>query len=510
MAGKNYSAQDITILEGLDAVRLRPGMYIGSTGVKGLHHILWEIVDNAVDEAANGFASRIEVKLYKDGSASVEDNGRGIPTDIHPKTGVSGVEVVFTQLHAGGKFDEHNYSFSGGLHGVGASVTNALSEWLQVEVYRGTVYKMSFHSYFDEKKGKYMSGVPNEHLVDTGIKTEKTGSFVRFKPDASVFDSVNFNFDAVSKRLKELAFRCDVPADEREDFIAGMKSINPLPLDSILQILCTMNYVMNGEKLGLSDIRIYDPEQRELTEKLEAERANRDYGAAAESGDEQTSVHNTLAIEQTILNFVRRGDTSALKKWVESIPAVREGILASDQLRQVKNTFIVTATLVSRAAIRGGMDVGDALSRSDAYIRKCELLHDLERIANLQYHMIFDYTEEVEKLRLGKTPTKLVFDVTNYIHHHLSEPITTEEIAGALYLSRSRLSVKFRKETGEKLVDFILKEKTEEAKRLLRYTDKSAAAISAYLGFSSQSHFSRVFKKYADCLPNEYRKRRPV
>ena len=206
MAGKNYSAEDIRILEGLDAVRLRPGMYIGSTGVKGLHHILWEIVDNAIDEASNGFASRIEVRLYKDGSASVEDNGRGIPTDIHPKTGVSGVEVVFTQLHAGGKFDEHNYSFSGGLHGVGASVTNALSEWLKVEVYRKTVYKMSFHSYYDEKAEKYMSGVPNEHLTDTKEKTDKTGTFVQFKPDASVFDTVNFNFDTVSKRLKELAF----------------------------------------------------------------------------------------------------------------------------------------------------------------------------------------------------------------------------------------------------------------------------------------------------------------
>ncbi len=203
---KSYSAEDIKILEGLDAVRLRPGMYIGSTGVKGLHHILWEIVDNAIDEASNGYATRIEVKLYKDGSASVEDNGRGIPTDIHPKTGVSGVEVVFTQLHAGGKFDEHNYSFSGGLHGVGASVTNALSEWLKVEVYRKTVYKMSFHSYYDEKAEKYMSGVPNEHLTDTKEKTEKTGTFIRFKPDATVFDTVNFNFDTVSKRLKELAF----------------------------------------------------------------------------------------------------------------------------------------------------------------------------------------------------------------------------------------------------------------------------------------------------------------
>ena len=206
MAGNNYSAEDIKILEGLDAVRLRPGMYIGSTGVKGLHHILWEIVDNAVDEAANGYASRIEVKLYKDGSASVEDNGRGIPTDIHPKTGVSGVEVVFTQLHAGGKFDEHNYSFSGGLHGVGASVTNALSEWLKVEVYRGTVFKMGFHSYKDEKTGKVLSGVPETHLTDTKVKTEKRGTFVHFKPDATVFDTVSFSFDAVSKRLKELAF----------------------------------------------------------------------------------------------------------------------------------------------------------------------------------------------------------------------------------------------------------------------------------------------------------------
>ena len=121
----SYDADDLKILEGLEAVRVRPGMYIGSTGVRGLHHILWEIVDNAIDEAANGYADEISVKLWKDGSASVQDNGRGMPTDINKKAGISGVELIFTKLHAGGKFDSGNYAFSGGLHGVGASVTNA-------------------------------------------------------------------------------------------------------------------------------------------------------------------------------------------------------------------------------------------------------------------------------------------------------------------------------------------------------------------------------------------------
>lgn len=203
---KSYNAGDIKILEGLDAVRMRPGMYIGSTGVRGLHHILWEIVDNAIDEAANGYADRIEVILYADGSVSVEDNGRGIPTDIHPKQGVSGVEVVFTQLHAGGKFGQDAYGFSGGLHGVGASVTNALSEWLEVQVFRKTVYEMRFHSFLDKASGKVRSGVPEYHLKDTGEKTKKTGTFVRFLPDKTVFETTEFSHETINRRLKELAF----------------------------------------------------------------------------------------------------------------------------------------------------------------------------------------------------------------------------------------------------------------------------------------------------------------
>ena len=150
MAEKTYNADDLKILEGLEAVRVRPGMYIGSTGVKGLHHILWEIVDNSIDEAANGYADKITVILHKDGSASVRDNGRGMPTDVNTKVKMSGVEIIFTKLHAGGKFDSGNYAFSGGLHGVGASVTNALSEWLHVEVYRGNKFVMDFKSEYDK------------------------------------------------------------------------------------------------------------------------------------------------------------------------------------------------------------------------------------------------------------------------------------------------------------------------------------------------------------------------
>ena len=206
MAEKSYNANDLKILEGLEAVRVRPGMYIGSTGVKGLHHILWEIVDNAIDEAANGYADEITVTLHSDGSASVEDNGRGMPTDMNTKAHMSGVELIFTKLHAGGKFDSNNYAFSGGLHGVGASVTNALSSWLRVEVYRKTVFKMSFKSAYDSARKKWLCGIPDSPLTDTGEKTSKRGTYVQFMPDKRVFETVEWNYETISKRLKELAF----------------------------------------------------------------------------------------------------------------------------------------------------------------------------------------------------------------------------------------------------------------------------------------------------------------
>ncbi|MCM1289150.1 MAG: type IIA DNA topoisomerase subunit B [Corallococcus sp.] len=202
---KTYEAKDIQVLEGLDAVRMRPGMYIGTTGTKGLHHLLWEIVDNAVDEAANGFADRVEIVLHKDNSVTVCDNGRGIPVDIHPQLKISGVEVVFTQLHAGGKFNNENYAFSGGLHGVGASVTNALSEWLTVEVCKnGKMYRQQFHSPVGEN-GKILSGVPKDSLTEIG-KTDRHGSTITFLADSRVFKNVKMDYRIIAERVKELAF----------------------------------------------------------------------------------------------------------------------------------------------------------------------------------------------------------------------------------------------------------------------------------------------------------------
>lgn len=204
MANHEYKAGDIRVLEGLDAVRKRPGMYIGTTGVKGLHHILWEIIDNSVDEVANGFGDTVSIELLDNNVARVSDNGRGIPVDKHPKLKISGVEVVFTQLHAGAKFDSGQYSYSGGLHGVGASVTNALSEWLTVDVRRdGHLYRAEFHS--PQVGGKIKSGVVKTPLTLIG-KTKDKGSTVTFKPDERVFGNEKFSYDTIAQRMREVAY----------------------------------------------------------------------------------------------------------------------------------------------------------------------------------------------------------------------------------------------------------------------------------------------------------------
>ena len=207
-----YGADEIQILEGLEAVRKRPGMYIGSTSARGLHHLVYEIVDNAVDEALAGFCDTIYVTINKDNSVTVIDNGRGIPVGINHKAGLPAVEVVFTVLHAGGKFGGGGYKVSGGLHGVGASVVNALSNWLEVEIYHeGKVYQQRY------ERGKVM-----EKLTVIGdCEEEKTGTKVTFLPDDTIFETTIFDFNVLKQRFREMAFLTKglkiVLKDDREE-----------------------------------------------------------------------------------------------------------------------------------------------------------------------------------------------------------------------------------------------------------------------------------------------------
>ena len=213
MNNEHYDASDIQVLEGLEAVRKRPGMYIGTTDIKGLHHLVWEIVDNSIDEALAGYCKNIEVVINKDNSVTVKDDGRGIPVDIHPKTEKSTVETVYTVLHAGGKFGGGGYKVSGGLHGVGASVVNALSKWVEVKVYKnGKVYFIRF-----EDGGHAVAPLK---VIDE-CSPDRTGTTVTFKPDPTIFDSDIYDYEILKVRIRELAFLnkglCITLRDDRDD-----------------------------------------------------------------------------------------------------------------------------------------------------------------------------------------------------------------------------------------------------------------------------------------------------
>ncbi|MGN0363959.1 MAG: helix-turn-helix domain-containing protein [Bilifractor sp.] len=310
--------------------------------------------------------------------------------------------------------------------------------------------------------------------------------------------------------IRHLAFLCNVQKNAIADFVSGMHSLTHMPLLSLIQMLLPMAFILTGEKVSLRDVAIASSMQEDLAAKARKKSADQRFEDSDQPSGKDAQLdsapHNTYRQEQIMLDLVASGDVDSLQKWAENTPAIAGGIVGKDQLRQYRNTFVVSAALVSRAAIRGGMTVEEAFSLSDNYIQRCELLSFSDQILNLQYHMVLDYTDRVHSIRHGKNPSRLVLDVTNYVRAHISQPITAEEISDALFISRPYLSRRFKEETGSSITDFVLQQKTEEAMRLLRFTDKSLTMISLYLGFSSPGHFSRVFHKYAGCSPSAYRK----
>ena len=307
----------------------------------------------------------------------------------------------------------------------------------------------------------------------------------------------------ISKQeLKSIAFSLGIPISASDEFISEMKSLVSLPLMSLLQIMCMVYFAFTGKKKSLESIVIHEEKQNIIKDEIEKSDVQRTVETMEQY---ESGPYNALDIENRLLDMVMRGDVAAFNEFMSHAPAVKEGAVAQEQLRQKKNIFIVTATLVSRAAIRGGIDVTASLALSDQYIQRCELADSPDQIDELSYRMVLDYAERVAKIRLGQNPSVLVNKVSNYIQQHLSESIKTEDIAKALFMGRSRLSTNFKKETGINISDYIMQIKIDEAKRLLRYSDKTFASISVYLGFSSQSHFSKVFKQHTEMTPFEYR-----
>ncbi len=305
------------------------------------------------------------------------------------------------------------------------------------------------------------------------------------------------------RELRRMAFELDVPLDERDTFVRSMQQIIRFPLDSLLQMLCTLNYVLNQEKLSLGDVSIIGIEEAPNLPSPAAVKPKTDKKKTSDTSKPQP--YNAYTVEKALMKIVRQGDVAALDAWIRRAPAIRPGLMSDNELRQLRNTVIVSATLACRAAIEGGLEESTAFLLSDSYIQHCELLTSVAQITSLQNEMIHDFTDRVARVRIGEKVTDLSLKAANYIQNHLSEVITIDDLAKALYLSRSRLSARFREETGQTLVMMIQTIKIEEAKRLLLYTDRPISAISNYLAFSSQSHFSRVFLKLTGITPGKFR-----
>ena len=299
--------------------------------------------------------------------------------------------------------------------------------------------------------------------------------------------------------LNNLAFELGIEKDFLDEFINAMKSIISMPLESILESLIMFNYILNNKKISLKEILINDKEASNMNDNIYNEIAN------IKTTQPTTTQHNTIDIENNLCKLVERGDIDSLNNWIKNAPAIRPGVLSNDSLRQAKNTFIVAATLMSRAAIKGMLDQDEALSLSDLYIQKMELLNNESEIYTLQMNMVIDFTKRVAKIK-NKTNSVFISELTKYVLNNLNTPIKSKDICSSLYTSKSVLFERVKKETNMTLSEFILSIKINESKNLLKYSNKSISFISGYLGFSSSSHFNRVFKHFTNVTPLEYRK----
>lgn len=306
-AEKQYSARNIELLSEMEGVRKRPGMYIGSTNSTGLHHLVWEIVDNGVDEAVNGYGDRVSVCIHKDGSVSVEDEGRGIPVDIHPQTGIPAVQLIYTTLHSGGKFSSKNYTTSAGLHGVGATVTNALSEWIDVTIYRlGKIYHIRF-----EDGGKLVQ--PLEELGPT----KKRGTLVRFKPDKRIFSTVEFKWDTIYNHLQEEAFLLKKVHFFLKDERTGLSHEFFYPQGLIEYIS-----VLNQNKKPIGGVIGFDDETSSIRMEVAMQWCNEDYNENVYSYANSVRTHDGGTHETGL----RLGITRAVNDW-----ALQNGVIKENQ-----------------------------------------------------------------------------------------------------------------------------------------------------------------------------------
>lgn len=300
---------------------------------------------------------------------------------------------------------------------------------------------------------------------------------------------------------ERLGIALGVLPDEMDAFRDAMDALGIMPRETILLIICAFGFALTGRHVTVEDLAISRTRQEELSREL----AQEEFGRNTFRPDERT--HSSRQVEQKLSSLISQGRPQELRSYLASIPTFRAGTLSKSHLRHAKDLFIVEVTLASRSAIGGGLSEDEALGLSDAYIGRCESMQDLSGITELGWHMILDYAERVERLRIGTDPSPLAVHVADYVHSHIFEPIKTQDVADALSVSRGFLSTQFKRECGISLSAYIQHEKVEEAKRLLENTDQPLLVISTYLGFCSQSHFSTVFKKATGMTPNEWRKR---